>query len=432
MKILSFTAGAASMYCGSCIRDNALAAELMRRGHDVTLMPIYTPTLTDEPNVSRKDVVFGGISVYLQQYSTLFRHTPWLVDRIWDSRLALKAASKRSIPVNPKLLGELTVSMLEGQHGVMKKEFAKLLRWLSKQPAPDVINLPNSMLIAMAAAIRKAFERPVLCTLAGDDLFLDGLEEPYRSRAIHLIRGQVGDVDGFVAVSEYCASLMSEYLRIPADRMHVAPLGINVAGYDRVSRRADGRRIGYFARITPEKGLHLLCEAYRLLRSEGLLPACRLEAAGYLAPEHKPYLDGIVRQMKEWGYDADFEYHGVVDREQKIRFLQSLDVLSVPSGYAEVKGIYLLEAMACGVPVVQPRHGAFPEVIERTGGGLLVEPNSPRSFAEGILAVLGNPAYAAELGRRGYEGVRRRYTVSHMAERVLEVYNAVSRPMARA
>ncbi|NOT60097.1 MAG: glycosyltransferase family 1 protein, partial [Acidobacteria bacterium] len=64
MRILYFTAGAAGMYCGSCLRDNALATELMRQGHDVTLVPLYTPTLTDEPNVSQEKVLFGGISVY--------------------------------------------------------------------------------------------------------------------------------------------------------------------------------------------------------------------------------------------------------------------------------------------------------------------------------------------------------------------------------
>src|SRR5215510_7815363 len=113
MKILSITAGAAGMYCGSCLRDNAMAAELMRSGHDVQLVPIYTPTLTDDANVSQHRVFFGGISVYLQQYSALFRHTPWIIDRLWDSHLALKLAARKSIAVDPNSLGELTVSMLK-------------------------------------------------------------------------------------------------------------------------------------------------------------------------------------------------------------------------------------------------------------------------------------------------------------------------------
>ena len=96
MKILYLTAGAANMYCGSCLRDNALATELIARGHDVMLLPVYTPTLTDERNVSRADkVLFGGISVYLQQHASVFRRTPWVVDKLWDSIAALKLAARR-------------------------------------------------------------------------------------------------------------------------------------------------------------------------------------------------------------------------------------------------------------------------------------------------------------------------------------------------
>src|SRR6266700_1676909 len=108
MKILAITAGAAGMYCGSCLRDNALAAELISQGHDVILLPLYTPTLTDEPNVSMDKVFFGGISVYLEQKMALFRGTPRFIDRIWDSMPALKAAAKSSIATSPKMLGELT------------------------------------------------------------------------------------------------------------------------------------------------------------------------------------------------------------------------------------------------------------------------------------------------------------------------------------
>src|SRR5438046_245387 len=114
MKILSITAGAAGMYCGSCLRDNALAAELIAEGHDVILLPLYTPTLTDEPNVSANKVFFGGISVYLEQKMPLFRRLPPFMDRLWDSMYALRAASKSSISTSPQLLGEMTVSMLKG------------------------------------------------------------------------------------------------------------------------------------------------------------------------------------------------------------------------------------------------------------------------------------------------------------------------------
>ena len=175
MKIVAFTAGAGPMYCGSCIRDNALAAEIKSQGHDITLVPIYTPTLTDEPNVSEHKVFCGGISVYLEQHSALFRKTPGLLDRLWDSPWALKLASRRSIAVNPRLLGELTVSVLRGEDGFQRKEIRKLTSWLRSEPPPDIVTLPNSLLIGLARPIRESVGRPVCCTLQGEDL-----EYPYR------------------------------------------------------------------------------------------------------------------------------------------------------------------------------------------------------------------------------------------------------------
>ena len=115
MRILSLTAGAASMYCGSCLRDNALAAELIARGHDVTLLPVYTPTLTDEPNVSGRRVFFGGVSVYLQQHFAFFRTSPRWLDRLWDSARFIRIVSRRSIQTDGKFLGGMTVSMLKGE-----------------------------------------------------------------------------------------------------------------------------------------------------------------------------------------------------------------------------------------------------------------------------------------------------------------------------
>jgi glycosyltransferase involved in cell wall biosynthesis len=436
MKILYLTAGAANMYCGSCLRDNALATELIRQGHDVMLLPVYTPTLTDERNVSRSDkVLFGGISVYLQQHASLFRHTPWLVDKLWDSTAALKLAARRSIAVNPKLLGELTVSMLKGETGRQRKEFDKMAHWLREQETPDVVTLPNSLLLGLARPVKQALSRPVVCTLQGEDLFLDGLEESFRRQSLELIRAAVEHVDAFVAVSQSYAAFMSVHLQIPASKMRVVPLGINLEDYEARDEKTTAARqtsaetftVGYFARVAPEKGLHVLCEAYRRMRERVDVKEARLEAAGYLAPEHEEYLRGIERQMKDWGLGNEFHYRGALGREEKIAFLRSAHVLSVPATYDEPKGISLLEAMACGVPVVQPRRGGFTEIVERTGGGLLVEPDDPEALAAGLYELWKNPSRRAELGERGARGVREHYTVARMAERALEVYELVNR-----
>jgi glycosyltransferase involved in cell wall biosynthesis len=427
MRILSLTAGAASMYCGSCMRDNALAAELIRLGHDVTLLPFYTPTLTDEQNVSRtQQVFFGGISVYLDQHMPWFRHSPRFVDRLIDAPNVIKAFTSGSISVDAKQLGALTVSTLRGEDGHQRKEIHKLLEFLKDEPRPDVVNIPYTLLICLAKPLRQALQCPIVITLQGEDLFLDALTEPYRTEAMALVRRQVADVDLFIAVSEYYARFMRDYLGIPESKMRVGTLGVNMTDLSVTTRtRREPFTIGYFARIAPEKGLHNLADAYRVLRLEKGLPPSRLVAAGYLVPEHKRYLEAIAESLRAVGLGDEFVYRGTVERAKKVQFFHDIDVLSVPSPYHEPKGLYLLEAMACGVPVVQPNHGAFPEIIARTGGGLLARSASGADVADALYDVWKDPARAAEMGRRGAEGVRRHYTVTHMAENVMRIYREV-------
>jgi glycosyltransferase involved in cell wall biosynthesis len=404
-----------------------MARALIAAGHDVTLVPVYTPTRTDEPNVSEPRVLFGGISVYLEQYVPLFRRTPRFLDRIWDSPRLINAFAGRAVSNDPKMLGELTLSMLDGRSGPLRKEFDKLRDWLAGEPRPDVVNLPNSLLVSLAAPLGETLGVPVCCTLQGEELFIEGLTEPFRTRALERIRTQAADIDRFIAVSDYCREFMTSYLRIPPAKVSVVPLGIDLDGYaGRPPRRGDGPfRLGYFARIAPEKGLHLLAEAYIRLRERLPDQELELHAAGYTAPEYESYMESVRDRLRQAGMADGFTYHGVVDREGKLRFLQSLDVLSVPATYDEPKGMFLLEAMANGVPVVQPRRGAFTEIVERTGGGLLVEPDDPDSLADGIRGLVENAAHASDLGRRALAGSHAHYGVGRSAARLLEVYGQV-------
>ena len=428
MKILSITAGAGNMYCGSCLRDNNLAAELRRQGHDVILLPLYTPTRTDEPNASRPGrIFFGGISVYLEQLSPLFRKTPKFLDRLWDLPSVISLFAGRGVEVDPKPLGALTVSILEGAAGHQGKEIDALVEWLRHEPKPDLITLPYTLLISLAKPLKQLTGCPVICTLQGEELFIDALIEPYRGQALALIRAQIPEVDGFIAVSHYGAGFMSRYLGIPEEKIFTVPLGIPLEGHSLVRRSKNPHRtVGFLGRIAPEKGLHILADAYRLLRERPGLGPLRLQAAGYLPPEKKPYLASVEEKFKQWGIPAEFRYWGEVTREQKPRFLQNADVFSMPCTYDEPKGLSILEAMANGVPVVQPRRGSFTELVESTGGGILVETDSPEALAAGLERVLSDPALSLELGRRGCESVRRDYSIERMAARTADVYRLVT------
>jgi glycosyltransferase involved in cell wall biosynthesis len=434
MRILSITAGAGAMYCGSCLRDNALAAELTARGHDVSLLPIYTPTRTDEPNVSDPRVFFGGISVYLQQHVPVFRRTPAVLDRLFDAPAVLRAVSGGAMAsVEPRVLGDLTVSMLRGEEGYQRKEVGKLVGWLRAQPPFDVVVLPNSLLIGLAPPLARALGRPVVCTLQGEDLFLGGLPEDARAESLRLIASHAGAVSRFVAVSDFYAGAMARYLGLPAERVRTVPLGIHFG--DALPATEGGDRpytVGYFARIAPEKGLLPLAEAYAKMRAAGVGPA-RLEAAGYLAPEHRGYLERVEAVMEAAGLRAEFRYHGTLDRARKMEFLRSLDVASLPTPYAEPKGLSVLEALACGVPVVVPDHGAFPEIVARTAGGALFPPGDTDALAGELRGLYADPARRRALGVRGARGVREEYSADRMAQRALAVYEeAVAEARAAA
>jgi glycosyltransferase involved in cell wall biosynthesis len=426
MRILSVTAGAASMYCGSCLRDNALAAELIARGHDVTLIPLYTPLRSDETNVTRPDILFGGISIYLQHQSAFFRRLPRFVDRLLDAPWLIKTFADRSMSTDPKLLGGLTVSMLDGRDGVLRKEFDKLIEWVRAEPRPDVVTITNSMLIGLARPLAEALKAPVCCTLQGEALFLDGLVEPYRSQARDRIRSQVADVERFVAVSAFEARSMHDYLAIPAQRISVVPLGIRGKDFEVAeARSAEAFTIGFLGRIAPEKGLHVLADAYVRLRRKTASTKMCLAAAGYMAAAHRPYLAAAQRTLEQAGLLHEFMYRGEVDRRGKVEFLHSLDVMSMPATYDEPKGFTLLEAMASGVPVVEPRRGALEEIVERTGGGLLVPPDDPDALADALCRVWTDRSLREELGRRGREGVRQHYTI----ERSAGIYEEVMREL---
>ncbi len=424
MRVAYITAGAAGMYCGSCIRDNALAAALQRLGAEVALIPTYTPLRTDDANVSLDRIFYGGINVYLQQKASLFRHTPWVLDRLFDRPSLLNGLSRFSPSTRAEDLGALTVSVLRGEEGRQRKELAKLVRWLGDDYGPDVVQLTNSMFAGFSREIKRRLGIPVLCALQGEDLFLQQMVEPYRSRALEILRRRCQDVDGFVAPCRYYADFMADFLGIAPERMRVVELGLNLQGHGEGRKDLGGGAfcVGYLARICPEKGLHLLVEAFNLL-SKRLGPgALKLKIAGYLGERDRPYFERLMGRIDAWGLRGEVEFWGAVDRRGKIEFLNGLHILSVPTVYKEPKGLFVLEALANGVPVVQPRHGAFPELIEATGGGLLVRPGSAEAVAAAIEELMNDAELRERLARRGKDAVHRRFGDEVMAAATLALY----------
>lgn len=402
------------------MRDNRVAATLIAKGRDVVLIPLYTPLRTDEPDASEGRVYYGGINVYLQQKSAFFRRLPRRLSRVLDARPLLRCAMRLAGDVDPADLGALTVSVMRGESGAQRKELDELIRGL-REIKPDLVNLPNLMFVGLAGTLESALGVPVLCTLSGEDIFLDKLPDPFRQQALDLIHERNHDVNGFIAVTDYYAARAAERFGLQQDRIHVVPMGVRIDDVgDPVGPPQEPFTIGYLARICPEKGLANLGEAFVQLRRGGR--DCRLLAAGYLAPSARSYLDRVRVSLRDAGVLGEFEYVGEVDRAGKLSFLRSLHVLSVPTDHPEPKGLYLLEAMACGVPIVQPQHGSFPEIIGATGGGLLYDPTSPEALAGALIRLMDDAELRERLGDQGRLAVHRSFNDEVMADRTWELF----------
>jgi glycosyltransferase involved in cell wall biosynthesis len=430
------------------MRDNALGQALRRLGHSVTLIPLYTPLRSEHGDASNTEIFYGGVNVFLQHATRIFRHTPRVFDWLFDRPWVLNTAGKIGAQTQPDKLAGLTLTIIEGEDGAAKKELDRLVAFLKDHVKPQVISLPNLMFIGMARTLREALGVPVICEMTGEDIFLDAIKEPDRSHIQEVIRGRVGDVSRFVSTTDYYAETMANYLGLPREQIEVVQTGISTdyftpirssgTGFQPVSgevhgqdAHATGKTVGFLARICPEKGLNRFIDAMEILQKMPGMSDVRMKVAGYLGGKDQKWFKALRKRISRIGLDRNFEYLGEVDLAAKLKMLDSIDVFSVPTAYPESKGIYVLEAMARGVPVVQPAHGSFPELIEQTGGGLVVPPGDAAALASAIAELLRDPARRRELGKKGRTAVESTFTEDLMAANMLKVFENAMAPSER-
>lgn len=431
MNIIQITPGTGGAYCGNCIRDNALVSEWRRLGHSPLMLPMYLPLKLDEsPATAGAPIFFSGINVYLAQRGALLRAMPPWLHRFLAQPWLLKLVGRLAAKTRPDEVADLTISMLHGEHGNQARELDELVAWLKDQPKPDIIVLSNLLLMGLARRLRQGVGAPVVCLLAGEDTFLDCLPAPQRSEAWKILTEITHDADLFVAPSRYFAERMAGRLRLAPDRIRVVPLGINLTGFDAAPSRPVGVRppppaVGFFARMCREKGLDTLVEAFIRLKQRNRVPGLRLKIGGSCGPADQRFVADLRHRLGDAGLLGEVDFYANLDRAAKINFLRSLTVFSVPAAYGEAFGLYLLEAMAAGVPVVQPRVAAFPEIIEASGAGELCEPGDPASLAEALEKLLLDPARLQALSTAAKRAVAEHYSARRMAEEMLEAFAAV-------
>jgi glycosyltransferase involved in cell wall biosynthesis len=420
MRIVHLTAGTGAYYCGSCMRDHDLVAGLKRLGHDVLIVPMYLPPVLEEGvgDESSCPIFFGGINVYLQQKSWVFRHTPAWLDRLFDGRGLLRWASGKMHMTSPRDLGEILLSMLAGDDGNQRKEVRKLARYLAERGPWDVISISNAMLMGVAPHLRLALQaKAVICTLQGEDSFLDSLQEPWRTQAWATLERALVGADLLVPVSRYYGEVMAKRLPSLAAKMEVVHNGIDLSGYGLADVPPAAPTLGYLARLHPLKGLGVLVDAFIALATRPHLKDLLLRVAGSATAEDEKYVDTLRTKLSAAGLEGRAEFRSNLSKAEKQEFLRSLSVLSVPATYGEAFGLYVIEALASGVPVVQPKSGAFPELIEATTGGIISEGDDALSLADAIDRLLSDPIHARVMGGHGRKAVLDRFSADAMAER---------------
>jgi glycosyltransferase involved in cell wall biosynthesis len=429
MKVVYLTAGAAGMFCGSCMHDNALAKAMAAIGIDCILQPVYTPIRTDEENVADGRVFLGGIHVYLLQQFPWLRHLPHRLRGVLDFPPLIRWATKRAGGTDPALLGDLAVSMLRGSHGHQAEEFERLTDWIVNEIQPQAVVLTNLLIGGGLPELRRRLpETKLIVMLQGDDIFLDHLPQTSRSMAIGLCTDLVKQIDHFCCHSKFYAEKMGALLEIPEEKIVLTPLSIDLAPYDAppvhpappgAKPSAAGFRLGYLARIAPEKGLHRLVEAFERIAVDD--PTITLEVAGWLGNGNEPYLESIRGRLRDAGLEDRFNYHGSPDLAEKVRFLREIDLLSVPTEYEDPKGLFVLEALAAGTPVVMPDHGAFGELVRSTGGGVLVAPDDLDQLCGAIVGLRDDPQRRQALALAGSRGVREKHSIQASANQLAEL-----------
>ncbi len=468
MNIVQLTPGAGGMYCGNCLRDNALVAAYRRHGHTALMVPLYLPLTLDEPDLSAgTPVFFGGINVYLDHKTPLFRAAPAWLRRWLASPALLRWTGRFAAKTRASDVADLTLSMLRGEEGNQARDLDELVVWLRSQTKPDVVCLSNALLIGAARRIRRDLGVPVVCLLAGEDSFLDSMPEPWRTEVWRTLANRAAEIDLFVAPSRYFADRMRARLGIGAERVEVVPTTISLEGYPAPPTDASGPLeassmtepsspltphpsripdhsalrtphsalrthpdappvLGYFARMCPEKGLDTLVDAFIAIRQRARVPKLQLKVGGGCGPSDRAFVEGLQDRLRSRGLLADVEFRPNLDRSAKIAFLTSLTVFSVPALYGEAFGMYLLEALAAGVPVVQPAHAAFPEIVQATGGGVVCPPGDPQALAVAIEDLVLDPARRRALAEAGQRAVHGRFSTAAAADTMLRLFRRLT------
>jgi len=426
MNIIQIIPGSGgSFYCGNCLRDSKYFNALRAQGHHVTKIPMYLPLFSDEHDIAEIPIFYGAISTYLKQVYPVFRKAPKWVDDLLNSKPMMKLAASMAGSTRAAGLEDMTISMLLGEQGAQKDELEHMVNWIAENCKPDIIHISNALLLGLAKRLKEKTGVPVVCSLQDEDVWVDAVRPSFREKIWKLMHKRSEDVDALVSVSNFFAGKMKQSMGLADDKIHTIHLGVEVDDYTYISTRDKERNIGYVSRMCHENGFDIVVDAFISLKKQPGFEDVKLIATGGSTGDDARYIKEQKSKIRENGLGDYFEIMPDFESKAIHDFFKKVSVVSVPVRIGEAFGIYLLEAMASGVPVVQPALGAFPEIIELSGGGVTYMPNSPEKLSEVWVSLLTDPDKLAQLGKAAHDGTKARFNIHNHAKEIITLYESL-------
>ena len=426
LKIVHIIPGSGgSFYCGNCLRDSKYFDALRKMGHDVIKVPMYLPIFSDEKDLTDIPVFYGAVSIYLKQMFPIFRKAPAWLDKLLNSKSMLKLAASQAGSTRAAGLEEMTISMLLGEKGNQNEELERLTEWLKHHFKPDVIHLSNALLSGLAKKLKETLNVPVVCTLQDEDVWVDVMSSENREKVWGLMAENANYIDRFISVSEFYAAFSARKMELPPEKISSIHIGVNPNDYQYKNSAEKPRTIGYISRMCHENGLDILTDAFILLKKQPGYDDVTLVITGGQTGDDKAYLKQIRKKLATNGLLSSVNFHHDFEGEGRKEFFNASSMISVPVRNGEAFGIYIAESMASGIPVVQPALGAFPEVLSKTGGGIIYNENTPEQLSVALRSLLDNPERLRKLSADARKGAEQHLSIQHLALQWIRTYKEV-------
>lgn len=428
MKIVYLITGSGgSFYCGNCYRDMIYLRAIRKvPGIQASAIPLYLPPEGTEFETGLdKHVFFGAISMYLREKVPFLRNMPSFLDKIFDSGPMLKMAANRAGTTRTEGLEEMTLSMIKGENAFPEKELQRLIAYLTKDGQPDIIHLSNALIIGLARQLKKRMNVKIVCSLLNEDDWLDEMVEPYQSMAWQMISQEAVNVDAFITPSNYFKDLFIAKTGVTSDNFHVVPMAVDAADLTDLVNNSQYPALGFFCRINSQNGFDKLVDAFIDLKRKNVLPGLTLHVSGGFTGDDKSFISKQIKKIKSNGFSEFLKIYPEFQGNGKHEFFSNIDIMSVPVRKHDGYGLYILEANSAGIPVVQPATGGYPEILEKTKGGITYSPDTVDELSLNLLKLFKDDNLRKQLGKNGRENVNKELSLNKMSDGLSEVYTGV-------